>query len=181
MNIEQLSIGIFLTEVLSNFGLITDENHTTSDKLVLSSLDSNYKLTPRVEFVKDAELNRTKFICGGNVVFSYSRDTIYLSEPIKSHELLCKILKSLGWVITPITNEQINAHRILVSSAISPVTYNSVLVLSDHEDGMISETRLNYFNSNLLCIAIKKESIMVYSEYKKLAAAMYDIVVEDKK
>lgn len=69
MNMEQLSIGIFLTEVLGNFGLITDENRTTADKLVLSNLDSEYKLIPCVEFVKDNESNRTKFVCGGEVVF----------------------------------------------------------------------------------------------------------------
>lgn len=178
MDIKQPSVGIFLAGILQNFGLTIDDNLTTGDKLVFSDLNSdNIDAKCYAEIVR---IDKTKkaFKCGGELVFTYDVDHIYLAEPIKSHDLICKIMSLCGWKVTDISDDKVDDHFVKVSSALSPVTYNVVLILSDHDNGIISETRINYLNKILLSIRIKDDNVIIYTEHKHYDAVLYKIVVE---
>ena len=163
MNMEKPSVGVFLISILQNFGLVFDEDKTTADKFVLSSLSKDgFSLTPCVE-----------------LMFDYDDNHIYLPERISSHDLVCKMMELCGWTITDVSNDKLDDHSIRVSTAISPTTYNVVLILSDHDNGKISETRISYLNKILLGITIKDEKIVIYTEHKHVGIAEYEIVVFD--
>ena len=83
-----------------------------------------------------------------------------------------------GWKVTDISDDKVDDHFVKVSSALSPVTYNVVLILSDHDNGIISETRINYLNKILLSIRIKDDNVIIYTEHKHYDAVLYKIVVE---
>lgn len=177
MSVEQPSVGIFLINILQNFGLVFDDDTSTPDRLVLSNTNDGFNLVPCVEILK-INGNRKAFMCDGELVFNYDNTHIYLPNPISSHDLMCKILQLCGWTITYVTNDKLEYHDVKVSSALSPTTYNVVLILSDHIDGKISETRISYLNKVLLGITIKDTRIVIYTEHKDVSAAMYEIVVD---
>ena len=180
MNMEKPSVGVFLISILQNFGLVFDEDKTTADKFVLSSLSKDgFSLTPCVEILK-LDHGRTKsFRCANELMFDYDDNHIYLPERISSHDLVCKMMELCGWTITDVSNDKLDDHSIRVSTAISPTTYNVVLILSDHDNGKISETRISYLNKILLGITIKDEKIVIYTEHKHVGIAEYEIVVFD--
>lgn len=177
MNVEQPSVGIFLINVLQNFGLVFDDDTSTADRLVLSNTTDGFNLAPCAEIIK-VDDTRKSFMCNGELVFNYDNTHIYLPSPISSHDLMCKILELCGWTITYITNDKLECHDVKVSSALSPNTYNVVLVLSDHIDGKISETRISYLNKILLGITIKGTHIVIYTEHKNVNTVIYEIVVD---
>lgn len=177
MSVEQPSVGIFLINILQNFGLVFDDDTSTPDRLVLSKTNDGFNLVPCVEILKIND-NRKAFMCDSELVFNYDNTHIYLPNPISSHDLMCKILQLCGWTITYVTNDKLEHHDVKVSSALSPTTYNVVLILSDHIDGKISETRISYLNKVLLGITIKDTRIIIYTEHKDVSAAMYEIVVD---
>ena len=180
MNIEQPNVGIFLISILQNFGLTFDEDKTTADKLVLSSLSHDgYTLAPCVEIIKLDQAGTKSFRCGDELMFNYDSEHIYLPQRISSHDLICELMRLCGWTVTDISADKLGNHSIKVSSALSPVTYNVVLILSDHDNGKISETRISYCNKILLGITIKDKKIALYTEHKHVGAAEYEIVVID--
>lgn len=180
MNTEKPSVGIFLISILQNFGLVFDEDKTTADKFVLSSLSNDgFSLTPYVEILK-LDHGRTKsFRCANELVFDYDDSHIYLPERISSHDLVCKMMKLCGWAINDVSDDKFDNHSIRVSTAVSPATYNVVLILSDHDNGKISETRISYLNKIILGITIKDGKVVVYTEHKHVGIAEYEIVVLD--
>ena len=158
MNIEQPNVGIFLISILQNFGLTFDEDKTTADKLVLSSLSHDgYTLAPCVEIIKLDQAGTKSFRCGDELMFNYDSEHIYLPQRISSHDLICELMRLCGWTVTDISAE----------------------ILSDHDNGKISETRISYCNKILLGITIKDKKIALYTEHKHVGAAEYEIVVID--
>ena len=178
--VRQHSVGIFLAEILTNFGLVFDDDASTGNKLVLSSYaDEEFNLKPVVELSVEAG-GRKSFYCGGELIFDYDPEAIYLPKPIKSHDLMCRIMELCGWRVTYVGEDKVSDHCIRISSAISPVTYNTVLILSDHRDGVISETRVNYLNKILISIAISDDKVLLYTTHKDVDAAVYKIIIENK-
>lgn len=180
MNIKQPNVGIFLISILQNFGLVFDEDKTTANKLVLSSLSHDgFTLSPCVEILKVDHANTKSFRCSGELMFDYDREHIYLPQRISSHDLICKLMRLCGWTVTDISTDKLGEHSIKVSSALSSVTYKVVLILSDHDNGKISETRISYCNKILLGITIKDKKIILYTEHKDVGYAEYEIVIID--
>lgn len=177
MNVEQPSVGIFLINILQNFGLVFDDDTSTPDRLVLSNNTDDFNLVSYAEIIKIDD-TRKSFVCNGELVFNYDNTHIYLPNPISSHDLICKILQLCGWTITYITNDKLECHEVKVSSAVAPDTHNVVLVLSDHIYGKISETRISYFNKILLSITIKDTHIVIYTEHKNVDTGIYEIAVD---
>ena len=177
--VKQHSVGMFLTEILSNFGLILDEDASTGNKLVLSSRDDDFTLTPVVELCGELS-GRRSFYCRGERIFDYDHEAIYLPQPIKSHDLICRIMELCGWKITYISDDKVSDHYIKVSSAISPITYNTVLILSDHRNDIISETRVSYLSKILISIAITEDKVLLYTTQRCMDAAVYKIIVDSK-
>lgn len=177
MNVEQPSVGIFLCNILQNFGLVFDDDNSTTDRLLLNKTIDGLNFVQCAEIIKIDD-TRKSFVCNGELVFNYDNTHIYLPNPISSHDLICKILQLCGWTVTYITNDKLEYHEVRVSSALSPATYNVVLVLSDHIDGKISKTRISYLNKILLDITIKDTHIVIYTEHKNVDTAIYEIAVD---
>lgn len=177
--VKQHSVGVFLAEILGNFGLVLDEDVSTGNKLVLSSHEDEFALKPVVELCGEPG-GRKSFYCGGERIFDYDQEAIYLPQPIKSHDLMCRIMQLCGWKVTYISDDKVSDHYIKVNSAISPITYNTVLILSDHRDGVISETRVNYLNKVLISIAIVEGSVLLYTTQRDMDAAVYKIIIDNE-
>jgi hypothetical protein len=176
---NQCSLGMFLTDVLCNFGLVIDEDVTTCDNIVLGIQTDDFTLKPIAE-LRGKYGTRKSFYCNNEHIFDYDQETIYLPEPIKSHDLVCRIMDLCGWYVNYVCDDKATDHYIKISSAVSTKTCNTVLILSDHCDEIISETRIVYKEKILISIAIRDDKISLYTMHKGLNAGVYKVVVENK-
>ena len=158
------SIGVCLVKLLSDFGLVTDFDSSSADKLVLGvvSDDDDAGIIP-VAFITRKDKDTRDFIIKNQLVFSYNHDSIILSENIMLHDLLMKILKLFGWILHDVCTEpgETDKSYTRVSSAIAPKTHNVILILSDYNDKYITESRLVYCNKTLVRISILDTQVVI--------------------
>lgn len=157
------SIGVCLVKLLSDFGLVTDFDSSSADKLVLGMVsDDDSGITPVASIIRKDNDTRD-FIIKDQLVFSYNYDSIILSESIMLHDLLMKILKLFGWILHDVCTEpgETDKSYTRVSSAIAPKTHNVILILSDYNDKYITESRLVYCNKTLVRISILDTQVVI--------------------
>lgn len=157
------SIGVCLIKILSDFGLVTDFDNSTSSNMVLGLPNENSSAITPVATISRCENDTRAFKINDELIFSYDQDAIILPENIMLHDLLVKILSHFGWIVHDVCSEpgETEDAYTKVSSAIAPKTYNVILILSDYSGNLITESRLVYCNRTLLTVSVVGKEVVI--------------------